>query len=228
MIATRVAALPDVRVRRIRPLLLPVWQVEVVATVRDAQPYDVLDRYLSRALAETRRRGPAELAAFFGLPVALARRVLAGLAAIGHVGPDGTLTALGRRSVADGRRYRDLPGRRMTLWFDGLGGAPVPWGHGTGSIWLAAPELTLGDGTRFAPLPGAGALSSAAVGELLGRADVADFAGPLLPVTAEVDAMRGVWLPVYLVECDEQRLAFGRAVDGPDPYLGEVLAKIQL
>ncbi|WP_436529761.1 hypothetical protein [Actinoplanes sp. HUAS TT8] len=228
MIVARVAALPDVRPRRIRPLLLPMWQVEVVATVRDGQPYDVLDRFLARALAGTPLRGPERLAAYFGLPVALVRRILAGLAAIGHVGPDGALTELGRRSVEDGRRYRDRPGRRMTLWFDGLVLAPVPRTHGTGSIWLAGPELTLGDGTRFAAVPGPGVLPVTAVGDLLERADVADFAGPARPVRAEIAALRAVWLPVYLVECDEEPVLFARAVDGPDPYLSKLLAKIRL
>lgn len=225
-VAARVAALPDVRPLRIRPLLLPMWQVEVVATVRDAQPYDVLDRYLARALAGTRLRDPAELAGYFGIPPGLARRVLTGLAAIGHVGPDGSLTDLGRRSVEDGRRYRDLPGRHLTWWFDGFVGAPTPRTHGTGSIWLTVPELTLGDGTRFEAVPGSGALPVAAVAELLERPDVADFAGPLPPVTAEVATIRPVWLPVYLVECEDDPVIFVRAVDGPDPYLSRLLERI--
>lgn len=226
-IAARVAALPDVRPRRICPLLVPMWQVEVLATVRDAQPYDVLDRFVARALAGTALRGPDELGAYFGIPAGLARRVLAGLAAIGHVGPDGALTALGRRSAEDGRRYRDRPGRRMTVWFDGLGGAPVPRTHGAGSIWLTAPELTLGDGTRFEALPGTGALPMTAVAELLERPDVADFAGPFVPVAAEIAELRPVWLPVYLVECDEEPVLFARAVDGPDPYLSKLFGKIE-
>ncbi|GLX99941.1 hypothetical protein [Actinoplanes sp. NBRC 101535] len=226
-VARRADALPGVRPLRIHPLLVPMWAAEVTATVREAHPYEVFDRFLARAVAEAGLRSTPELAEFLGVEPALVARALDFLIGLGHLERDGdrvTLTELGRRSVADGRRYVLAPHRRMVLRFDGLDGAPVPYGHVTRSIWLGDPELTLADGTRFRVMPGAGALPDDAVAALLSRRDVGDFSGPMVPVAAETTVVRPVWLPVYLVECVEEPLVFGRAVDGPDPYLGALLA----
>lgn len=218
----RVGALPDVRPVRFVPLLLPMWAVEVRATVRQAHAYDVFDRYLTRALAEAGLSGTAELAAFFGVETVLVERTARFLEGIGHVRVAGDrveLTGLGRRSVADGRRYLLSRGRRMTLRFDGRRADPVPFAHATHSVWLAEPVLRLPDGTVFAPVGEPVELPADAVGRLLGRADLADFTGPAVPVEVEASAPRRVWLPVYLVECEDDPLMFGWAVDGPDPYL---------
>jgi hypothetical protein len=221
-VARRVDALPGVRPRRIVPLLLPMWAAEVTATVRENHPYDVLDRYLSRAIAEGGLSDTAGLAGFLGVEPALVSRAVRFLAGIGHLRRDGdtvTLTELGRQSVAEGRRYQLAHGRRLLLRFDGFAGAPVPYACVTGSIWLSEPELTLPDGTRFRPVPGAAALPESAVAELLSRPDVADFTGPVVPVAVEQTGIRPDWLPVYLVECEDESLVFGAAMDGPDPYL---------
>lgn len=221
-VARRVDALPGVRPRRIRPLLLPMWAVEVTATVRESHPYDVLDRYLSRAVAEAGLSDIGGLAGLLGVEPALVGRAARFLAGIGHLRLDGdtvTLTGLGRQSIADGRRYRLVEGRRLLLRFDGFGGAPVPYACATRATWLTAPKLTLADGTRFEPVAGAAALPESAVGELLSRPDIADFTGPAVPVAVEPVGTRPLWLPVHLVECEEEPLVFGPATDGPDPYL---------
>jgi hypothetical protein len=221
----RVGALPGVRPLRFVPLLLPMWAVDVVATVRQAHSYDVFDHYLSRALAEAGLSGIGELARFFGVEPVLVERTARFLERIGHVrrSPDGlTLTDLGRRSLADSRRYRLSPGRRLTLRFDGGAARPVPWAHATHAVWLAEPALTLPDGTVFAPVPAGAQLPADAVEQLLARDDVAEFTGPSVPVEVEAAGSRAVWLPVYLVECADEPLVFGWAVDGPDPYLLQV------
>jgi hypothetical protein len=227
-VVRRVGALPGVRPLRFVPLLLPMWAVDVVATVREAHSYDVFDRYLTRALAEAGLSGVAELAAYFGVEPALVERTARFLESLGHLrrSPSGlTLTDLGRRSIADGRRYRLSPGRRLTLRFDGGAGEPVPYAHATHAVWLPEPALTLPDGTVFRPLtaPGGwGVLLPDAVDRLLARDDVADFTGPAVPVEVAASEPRPVWLPVYLVACEDEPLVFGWAVDGPDPYLLQV------
>ncbi|GAA1634773.1 hypothetical protein [Actinoplanes couchii] len=218
----RAGALPNVRPVRFVPLLLPMWAVEVVATVRESHAYDVFDRYLTRALAEAGLSGTAELAGFFGVEPLLVERTARFLERIGHVRPgDGgwELTALGRRSVADGRRYLLSPGRRMTLRFGGSRAEPVPFAHATHSVWLDRPALTLPDGTVFAPAGASPELPAGSVSGLLERDDLADFTGPAVPVRVEAPRPRRVWLPVYLVECEDDPVVFGWAVDGPDPYL---------
>ncbi|MEU8664712.1 hypothetical protein [Actinoplanes philippinensis] len=223
-VVRRVGALPGVRPHRFTPLLLPMWAVDVVATVREAQSYEVFDRYLTRALAEAGLSGVAELAAFFGVEPSLVDRTARFLESLGHLrrSPSGlTLTELGHRSMTDGRRYRLSPARRLTLHFDGVVGDPVPYAHVLHAVWLPAPALTLPDGTVFTPVSGplGGGLPADAVGWLLSRADAADFTGPAVPVEVAASEPRPVWLPVYLVECEDEPLVFGWAVDGPDPYL---------
>ncbi|SDS10314.1 hypothetical protein [Actinoplanes derwentensis] len=218
----RVGALPGVRPVRFVPLLLPMWAVEVAATVREPHAYDVFDRYLTRALAEAGLSGIEELAGFFGVEPVLVERTARFLEGIGHLHrPDGRLelTGLGQRSVADGRRYLLSPGRPMTLRFDGSRAEPVPFVHATHAVWLERPVLTLPDGTVFAPVGEPSALPGDAVARLLARADLADFTGPSVPVRVESPRTRQVWLPVYLVECEDDPLVFGWAADGPDPYL---------
>ncbi|MFC7528201.1 hypothetical protein [Actinoplanes sp. GCM10030250] len=224
-VTRRVEALPEVRPVRILPLLLPMWAAEVVATVRESQPYDVFDRYLARAIDEGGMVDPAELAGFFGVEPAIVSRALRFLAGIGHLGRDDgklSLTELGRQSLADGRRYQLAKGRRMLLRFDGFAGEPVPYSCVAASSWLRVPELTLPDGTLFRPVPGSASLPAGTVEKLLGRDDLADFTGPVVPVAAEQTGTRPLWLPVYLVECEDEPLAFGKSVDGPDPYLGDL------
>ncbi|GAA4957820.1 MarR family winged helix-turn-helix transcriptional regulator [Actinoplanes utahensis] len=221
----RAGALSDVRPVRFVPLLLPMWAVEVVATVREASSYDVFDRYLTRALAEAGLSGIGELAAFFGVEPALVERAARFLETIGHVRRESgalVLTDLGRRSNADGRRYVLSPGRRLTLRFDGGVARPVPYPHTTHSGWLPAPALTLPDGTVFTAVGEPSPLPAGAVEQLLSRADVEEFTGPAVPVEVAEPAPRPVWLPVYLVECEGDPVVFGWAVDGPDPYLLQV------
>ena len=218
----RAGALPEVRPVRFVPLLLPMWAVEVVATVRHAHSYDVFDRYLTRALAEAGLSGPTELAAFFGVETVLVERTARFLESIGHVRRESgalALTGLGHRSISDGRRYELSPGRRLTLRFDGGAREPVPFVHATHSVWLPAPALTLPDGTVFASVGDPAPLPGDAVDRLLNRADVADFTGPAVPVEVSGRQPRPVWLPIYLVECEDDPVVFGGAVDGPDPYL---------
>jgi hypothetical protein len=224
-VVRRVGALPGVRPRRFVPLLLPMWAVEVVATAREAYAYDVFDRYLSRALAEAGLSGVGELAAFFGVEPVLVERTARFLERIGHVRREAgsiILTELGHRSITDGRRYVLSPGRRLTLRFDGGAADPVPWTHAVHAVWLTEPALTLPDGTVFAPVPARVALPPDAVDHLLTRADVTDFTGPAVPVEITASGPEAVWLPVYLVECEDGDLVFGWAVDGPDPYLLQV------
>jgi hypothetical protein len=50
------ATIPDVRPLRLFPVLWPLWQVEISASVHDPQACEVLDHFLVRAVAEGRLR----------------------------------------------------------------------------------------------------------------------------------------------------------------------------
>ncbi|MCE6996120.1 hypothetical protein LZG04_15100 [Saccharothrix sp. S26] len=119
----------DIIPLRIHSLLLPVWKVTVQATVVVAEDYDLIDRYLSRGIAEAGLSTTPELAAFFSLEPALVDRALRALEAVGHLGTtDGhwRLTEVGLRSVRDGRRYEVTNEDRRELYFDGFASRPLP------------------------------------------------------------------------------------------------------
>ncbi|PSL53268.1 hypothetical protein B0I31_10958 [Saccharothrix carnea] len=113
---------------RLHSLLLPVWKVTVQATVIVAEDYDLIDRHLSRGIAEAGLTTTAELAAFFSLDPVLVDRALRALEAIGHLGTANGrwwLTEVGLRSVRDGRRYEVANEDRRVLYFDGFASRPL-------------------------------------------------------------------------------------------------------
>ena len=73
---------------RLFPLLLPVWCVEVSATVTTGEPYYLIDRFVERALVEGGLDSAVDLARFFSLDETLVDRVLRFLARIGHLATD--------------------------------------------------------------------------------------------------------------------------------------------
>jgi hypothetical protein len=113
---------------RIFAFLLPVWRVQIRATVTEGEPYELIDRYLERGIAEGRLSTPGQLAEFFALDPVLVDRALRFLRAIGHVTMSGehlALTDLGYRSVRDQVRYVVTHQDRRTLYFDAFASRPL-------------------------------------------------------------------------------------------------------
>jgi hypothetical protein len=218
-ILERVIRLADVRPLRIFALLLPVWGVEIKATIREAQPYELFDRYLSRAIAEAGITEAAGLADFFGVEPALVQRGLRFLETIGHLDRAGDalrMTALGYRSVSDGCRYV-VKEDRQVLYFDGFTGSSLPGGQYSGGVWLDEPRLML-KGQRFHVVAGSPWFRAGAVEELMARPDRMDFNVPDGLERATVLQFGREWLPAYAVECVDRLLVFVKAIDGPDPF----------
>jgi hypothetical protein len=113
---------------RIFALLLPVWRVEVKATVTAAEDYALIDRYLERGIASAGLDRADSLAGFLGLDEVVVDRALRFLAGIGHLtfaGGRVALTELGHRSVRDGKRYVVTRQDRRVLYFDAFGSRPL-------------------------------------------------------------------------------------------------------
>ncbi|MEN3615798.1 hypothetical protein AAH979_40690 [Plantactinospora sp. ZYX-F-223] len=198
--------------------------MEISATVREAQPYEVFDQYLSRAIAEAELRDAPSLAGFLGVETALVERGLRFLTTIGHLRRDVgtlTLTELGHRSVQEGFRYVEKEDRQR-LYLDGFTSTPLPRTHYSGSVWLDEPQLSLPDGTTFHQVTSLAPFRASAVEELLCRSDREEFNLPSGLTAAKPLEVRQAWLPAYVVECVSSLLVFVKAVDGVDTYLSRV------
>ena len=113
----------------VHQLLVPVWRVEVEAKVTTAEPYQLIDRFLSRAVAEAGVTTPGDLARFLGLDPALTGQAVAYLTAVGHLRTEHghlSLTDLGTRSLADDELYTVRIGDRRVVHFDAWTGTPLP------------------------------------------------------------------------------------------------------
>lgn len=114
---------------RIFTILLPIWRVEIQATVTEAEDYAVIDRYLERAIVEGGLDTVPDLAGFLALDEVIVDRTLRFLVAIEHVhGINGrfALTPLGIQSVRDKKSHRRIQHDRRKLYFDAFGSRPLP------------------------------------------------------------------------------------------------------
>ncbi|MEU2283401.1 hypothetical protein ABZ614_15995 [Streptomyces sp. NPDC013178] len=215
----------------VRAVLLPVWCAEVRATVTEGQPYELIDRFVERGIAEGGLGSAAELASFLALDPVLVRQALAFLTAIGHVTEVGgrvELTELGHRSTRDGTRYTVTRDDRRRLYFDGFQSRPLTAAHYTSATVTFVPS----DGTerrhRGAPVPRLmpRVFRPEAVAELARHPDRERFNLPLGVEDPEcVGAPESLHLPAYAVRAVEddgrvRHLVYTQAHDGEhDPDL---------
>jgi hypothetical protein len=198
--------------RRIFALLLPVWRVEIRATVTEGQPYELIDRYLERGIAEAGLTTAAELARFFALDQTLVDRALRFLAAIGHLTDSGDrlgLTPLGEQSVRDKVRYEVIREDRRTLYFDGFGSRPLtrPYYDSRTVTMLTAAELgqalARDAGPRFIQLVSTYGFRPEALAELAGNRDRDRFNLPERIDRPEQIGTEQVYLPLYVLHATE-------------------------
>lgn len=201
--ATSIAA---IRPTRLFPVLWPLWQAETTANVYDEQAYEMIDRFLIRAVMDAGLDRIDELAGFFGIPEALARRCIGFLATIGHVREDAgtvTLTDLGRRSAQDGIRYVPKEGRQEIL-IEQFTGQPLPraYYHGLVPVFFGTevPEDRLADRSRFVPLFAPTMFRPELVENLALRPDRAEFNLPRQLRDLRCTGWRDARLPAYVIE----------------------------
>ncbi|WP_329428901.1 hypothetical protein OG339_06735 [Streptosporangium sp. NBC_01495] len=222
-------ALAGVRPLRLFPVLWPLWQVEITANVYDEEAYEVVDRFLVRAVVEGGIDRPRELAAFFGLPLSLVERCLAFLAAIGHIAEvDGRirLTELGSRSAQAGVRFVPKESRQKLL-IERFTGRPLPRSHYRGSLpVLTSPQMPpemATDRTRFLPLFVTVPFQARIVSDLAARPDRTEYNLPdQLREIRKVEE-QDAYLPAYLIETGDRSLLAYTAI-GPerDGFLEDV------
>ncbi|MFJ5774332.1 hypothetical protein [Streptomyces sp. NPDC093094] len=214
----------------VHTVMFPVWCVQVRATVTEAQPYQLIDRYLIRGIAEAGLTGSAELASFLALDPALVRQALAFLRAVRHVeGEDGSLalTALGERSLRDGTMYTVGLDDRRVLRFDGCSSGPLTRAYydRAGAGLAAAAQ----EGRTSMPLLCPEPFRDEAVAELDGLADRERYNLPAAVELREVVGRDVEYLPACVVRTARpydgaRHLVFPRPLRGePDLGLGHAL-----
>jgi hypothetical protein len=114
---------------RLCRMLLPVWRVDVQATIFDSEPYDLIDRFLEAAIVKGGIQTEEDISEFYGLDQAVVVSASRFLESIRHLsrgrGGELKLLDLGLQSVREGKRYtRELTDRRH-LYFDGFNGTPL-------------------------------------------------------------------------------------------------------
>lgn len=199
---------------RIFALLLPVWCVEIEAAVTDGEPYELIDRYLSRAIAEGGLHTAAGLADFLALDEVLVDRALRFLLAIGHIAvADGriTLTDLGWRSVRDKVRYVITRKDRRKLYFDAFGSRPLTRSHYNRDAVTFLSGIALKDATnrtdgpKFQILTSTYGFRAEALTELVTRPDRDWYNLPEgIDNPKQLGAPLCVYLPAYLVRAVER------------------------
>lgn len=220
---------------RIFPVLLPVWRVEVRATVTDAEDYALIDRYLERAIAECGVDTAPDLARFLSLDEVVVDRALRFLLAIEHVHvADGrfALTPLGVRSVLDQKSYRLTRHDRRKLYFDAFGSRPLtrPY-YDSGVVTLierhearTALNAIGGRGFMLANTP---AFRREALTDLAQAIERDAFNLPARIDDPQSIAEEYVYLPLYLVRAARTQrppryLAYSQISDESDPYLTSI------
>ncbi|MER7575131.1 hypothetical protein [Streptomyces sp. NPDC126514] len=211
-------------------VMFPLWRVVVRAAVTEAQPYQLIDRYLVRGVGEAGLTGSADLASFLSLDPALVRQALAFLRAVGHVeGEDGSLalTALGRRSLEDRKLYTvELDDRRI-LRFDGFSSEPL-----SGAYYHRTGAGLTGEGQQRGaaiPLLFPERFREAAVAELAGLSDRERYNLPLAIKIRDIVGYEVEYLPACVVHVARgpegaRHLVCTRPLRGEhDPRLGAAL-----
>jgi hypothetical protein len=226
---------------RIFALLLPVWCVEIEATVTDGEPYELIDRYLGRAIAEGGLRTTADLARFLALDEVLVDRALRFLAAIGHITVTQgriALTDLGRLSVQEKIRYVITRKDRRKLYFDAFGSRPLtrPYYDSRTVTFLSGAALReateRNSGPRFGPLTSTYGFRSGALTELVERTDRDHYNMPEgIDNPKQLGSPECVHLPTYVIRAIERNsgeayvhyLAYTQAADEADVDIGDLI-----
>jgi hypothetical protein len=199
-------SIPGIRPLRLFPVLWPLWQAETTASVYDEHAYEMIDRFLIRAVMDAGLHRIDELAMFFGIPEALVRRCLKFLATIGHVREDTgtvTLTELGQYSAQEGIRYEPKESRQEIL-IEQFTGQPLPRPYYQGAVPVffstEIPEDRLADRSRFQPLFAPTMFRPEVVEALAQRPDRAELNLPRQLRDLRFSGKRDAYLPAYVIE----------------------------
>lgn len=221
----------NVKPVRLFAILFPLWDVETTATQEDGRPYELLEKYVERGIAEGRLHTARELATFFGLSEDLVQKILQFLAAIGHISTNGNrdgrwiLTPLGQRSVLDNKKYVQQE-KRLRFYFDAYTSQPLRTEHYQHSKVHILSEQEVEDvlhqktwGYHFQALACTSPLRPDAISNLeaMRREDSIDYNVPRETYGLRALDVRLSYIPMYIIETKKQVMVttYNGGVAGP-------------
>jgi hypothetical protein len=203
----KVHSIPELVPIRFFALLFPLWNVETIETREEGQPYEPVEQFIERGIAEAQLNTPLALAGFYGLEPILVEKVIDSLGAAGHVTHANgqiNLTRRGIRSVTDGKKYMPQEGRGR-LYFDGYYANPLPkaYYHDVHILSPAEAAALVDDpqaACHFSHLYSFHRWKEPALTRLALQPDTADYL-----LSQEVSELRSAsvsiaYLPIYLIE----------------------------
>lgn len=216
-------------------LMLPVWQVRVKATTTTGKPYELIDRYLEKAIADAHLSTVPDLAGFLALDEVLVDRAVRFLIAIGHIAAHGgtlALTELGARSVREGMCYLVSREDRRTMYFDAFQSRPLTRKYYESSLvtLLALQDVTSAVGNRgtgFRMLHSVRGFRREALTELAANPNRDHYNLPDRIDFPESLGEELVYLPMYAVRAVDPLgrrtyLAYTQAADTADPDITDL------
>ncbi len=123
--------LPGLTPIRLFAVLFPLWYVEVSGTQELQRPYELIENYIERGIAEGQLRTISALADFFSLDSRLVEKILFFLETIGHAThtrDTWALTQLGERSLEAGKKIIAQQ-KAQKLYFEAFRSQPLQRVH---------------------------------------------------------------------------------------------------
>jgi hypothetical protein len=207
---------------RLFRVLWPVQRVEVEAGSVVSESYDLLDRFIIRAVADCGLTRQSDITDFLGVSDALVAGACAFLARIHHVslvGDQVEITDLGRQSLATGKRIVRQKSR-LFLLFDGVTAQPLPREYHRGDLTYEADS----NGSGWTRLPAYAPFPLDHIDRLRSRWDRSDFNLPTDLEGLNIHTTKVVYTAAHLVETRANGiLAYSEAAPDGDRIIQEVL-----
>ncbi|MDA3625190.1 hypothetical protein OU415_07070 [Saccharopolyspora sp. WRP15-2] len=188
---------------RVFPVLFPVHEIEVRATIRTGRDYALIDKFLERSIAEGGITTIPHLAEFLRLDPVLVDRAVRVLRRIGHLDPHGdqlVLTDLARESLKANTCYEIRHEDRRKIYFDGYTSQPMHRRYyQSSSPFLAPAEATALRDMRFTQLSSFRPFRREALTALARNPDREKFNLPMAVENPQEVQPECVFLPLYLV-----------------------------
>lgn len=122
---------PDLMLVRVFPVYFPIWAVEIEASQKSREKYQLIDKYVERGISQACLHTTRELAAFLGIEQRLVEKAVNLLSGIGHITETNGwlyLTPLGVESLKDQQKYSLLETHRL-LYVDRFLAQPLLTKH---------------------------------------------------------------------------------------------------